>query len=137
MCSKQIFNSILLNSIKIISELLGCGLLENRASSAVLGSRTVVWGVWLVVKEFCTVHTVMGTGVCIGQLKLLYQSKYQSECLLVVQDQFSKSHSRDTGKWKQVGHTSHQLLLNYILEKCYIFSTEFACMKNMWVFSKK
>lgn len=46
------FHCILLNSIKIISEVLGCGLLEDRASRTVLDRRTVVQGVWLVVKEF-------------------------------------------------------------------------------------
>lgn len=46
------FNSILMNSIKMIAEFLGCGLLDNWASKTVLGRRTVVRGVWLVVKEF-------------------------------------------------------------------------------------
>lgn len=46
------FNSILINSIKVIPEFLICGLLEDRASRTVLVRRTVVWGAWLDVREF-------------------------------------------------------------------------------------
>jgi len=45
-------NSILMNNIKMIPEFLSCGLLEDRASRTVLDRRTVVWGVWLDVREF-------------------------------------------------------------------------------------
>lgn len=39
-------------SIKIIPEFLNCGILEDRASRTVLVRRTVVWDVWLDVREF-------------------------------------------------------------------------------------
>lgn len=49
---KMDFNSVLMAGIKMIAEFLSCGLLEDRANRTVLHRRTVVWDVWLDVREF-------------------------------------------------------------------------------------